>query len=96
VQAAAAHGVDLAAHRSLWLTRAEAATATLLVVFDEATGRAVLDRYPELAGRVIKLGDLLDGAEIADPVDGDAAVFAATYAAIAAAVAELGRQMEKM
>jgi protein-tyrosine-phosphatase/predicted ATP-grasp superfamily ATP-dependent carboligase len=86
VQAAAAHGIDLTAHRSTYLFRAEAAAATALLVFDEATRRAVLDRYPDLHRRVIKLGDLLDGAEIADPVDGDAAVFAATYAAIAAAV----------
>ena len=86
VQAAAAHGIDLAAHRSTYLLPAEAAAATLLVVFDEATRRAVLDRYPDLSARVIKLGDLLDGADIADPVDGDAALFAATYAAIAGAV----------
>jgi protein-tyrosine-phosphatase/predicted ATP-grasp superfamily ATP-dependent carboligase len=91
VQAAAAHGIDLAQHRSVWLSRTEAAAATVLVVFDEATRRALLDRYPDLHARVVKLGDLLDGAEIADPVDGDGAVFAATYAAIAAAVAELGR-----
>ncbi len=96
VQAAAAHGVDLAAHRSTYLFRAEAATAALLVVFDAATRRAVLDRYPDLHARVVRLGDLLDGAEIADPVDGDAAAFAATYAAIAAAVAELGRHMENL
>ena len=93
VQAAAALGIDLAAHRSAWLSRAMAETATVLVVFDEATRRAVLDRYPDLGERVIKLGDLLDGADIADPVDGDAAVFAAAYATITAAVTELGRRL---
>ncbi len=91
VEAAAAHGVDLAAHRSAWLSRAMAEAASVLVVFDETTRRAVLDRYPDLHERVIKLGDLLDGADIADPVDGDARTFAATYATIAAATAEMGR-----
>ena len=86
VQAAAAHGIDLATHRSAYLGRAEAAAATLLVVFDETTRRAVLDRYPDLHARVLKLGDLLDGTDITDPVDGNATVFAATYAAIAAGV----------
>jgi protein-tyrosine-phosphatase/predicted ATP-grasp superfamily ATP-dependent carboligase len=90
VQAAAAHGIDLTAHRSVWLSRAMAETARVLVVFDEATRRAVLDRYPDLHERVVKLGDLLDGADIADPVDGDATMFAATYTTIAAAAAELG------
>jgi len=90
VQAAAALGIDLTAHRSVWLSRAMAAAAAVLVVFDETTRRAVLDRYPDLGARVIKLGDLLDGADIADPVDGDATEFAAAYATIVAAVAKLG------
>jgi hypothetical protein len=55
----------------------------------------VLDRYPDLHERVIKLGDLLDGADIADPVDGDATMFAATYATIVAATAELGRALAR-
>jgi protein-tyrosine-phosphatase/predicted ATP-grasp superfamily ATP-dependent carboligase len=93
VQAAAARGIDLARHRSVWLSRAMATAATVLVVFDETTRRAVLDRYPDLGGRVVKLGDLLDGADIADPVDGDTMVFAATYATIAAAVAKLERAL---
>jgi protein-tyrosine-phosphatase/predicted ATP-grasp superfamily ATP-dependent carboligase len=95
VQAAAAHGIDLTAHRSVWLSRAMAETATALVVFDEVTRRAVLDRYPDLLGRVVKLGDLLDGTDIADPVDGDAETFAATYATIAAAATELGRLLDR-
>ena len=96
VQAAAAHGIDLATHRSTYLLPAEATAAAVLMVFDEATRRAVLDRYPDLHPRVVKLGDLGDGAEIADPVGGDAATFAATYAAIAAAVAAVAQQVEKV
>jgi len=91
VQAAAARGIDLTMHRSVWLSRAMAEAATHVLVFDETTRRAVLDRYPDLRERVIKLGDLLDGADIADPVDGDAGTFAAVYATIAAATTELGR-----
>jgi protein-tyrosine-phosphatase/predicted ATP-grasp superfamily ATP-dependent carboligase len=95
VQAAAAHGIDLAPHRSAWLSRAMAEAATILVVFDETTRRAVLDRYPDLHARVIKLGDLLDGVDIADPIDGDADTFATTYATITAATTALGGLLGK-
>jgi protein-tyrosine-phosphatase/predicted ATP-grasp superfamily ATP-dependent carboligase len=95
LQAAAAHGIDLATHRSTWLSRAIAEAATVLVVFDETTRRAVLDRYPDLHGRVIKLGDLLDGVDIADPADGDAKVFATTYATITTATTALGGLLGK-
>ena len=55
-------------------------------------GAGPLSRPPR---RVIKLGDLLDGADIADPIDGDARMFAATYATIAAASAALAGLLGK-
>jgi hypothetical protein len=38
---------------------------------------------------VVRLGDLADGGEIEDPVDGGVAVFERCYRAVAAGVGEL-------
>ena len=94
--AAAQHfGIDLSAHRSAWLSAATAAAATALLVFDGENQRAVQNWHPELRDRVIRLGDLLGGGDIADPIDGDAATFNRTYARIEAAVTELARLLGK-
>jgi protein-tyrosine-phosphatase/predicted ATP-grasp superfamily ATP-dependent carboligase len=87
--AAAAHRVDLAAHRSVWLSRQMAESAAVLIVFDNITRAAVLDRYPDLSMPIVMLGDLAALGEIADPVDGGPAEFDRVYDQIAAAMAEL-------
>ena len=90
-QAAAQGGIDLAAHRSAWLDRATVEAASLVMVFDEINLLAVADRYPGLRAPIVKLGDLTGVGDIEDPVDGDAAVAAATYAEIRRAVQELSQ-----
>jgi protein-tyrosine-phosphatase len=89
VQAAAAAGIDLATHRSAWLTREAAEAASLLVVFDEINRVAVFDRYPALTVPVVRLDELATPGEIADPVDGGLEEFQRCYQRIAAGVAEL-------
>ena len=89
LQAAAEFGIDLTAHRSEWLTREAAATATVLVVFDEINRAAVLDRYPDLTVPVVRLDELGRPGEIADPVDGGLEDFRRCYQMIAAGVTEL-------
>jgi protein-tyrosine-phosphatase len=89
LEAAAAYGVDLSAHRSIWLTREKAEAASLLVVFDEITRSAVMDRYPDLNAPLLLLGDLIGVQHIADPVDGGIDEFRSVYAQIAKAAAEL-------
>jgi len=91
VAAAGALGLDLAAHRSAWLTRAAAAAASLIVVFDDVNVAAIADRYPDLRTRVVKLGDLIGEGDVADPVDGDRALFDQTYAQIGRGVEALAR-----
>jgi len=66
-----------------------AQAASVILVFDEANRRAVMARHPALRRRIVMLGDLDGSGAIADPVDGDMAVFARCYARIDAAVAAL-------
>jgi protein-tyrosine-phosphatase/predicted ATP-grasp superfamily ATP-dependent carboligase len=89
IAAAAARGIDLTAHRSVWLSRELARSASVLIVFDGRTRDALLDRYPDLGGRLVMLGDLSGLGEIIDPIDGGPREFARVYDEIAAAIAEL-------
>jgi protein-tyrosine-phosphatase len=91
LQAAAAFGIDLTAHRSVWLTREAAEAAALLVVFDETNRAAVFDRYPDLTVPVIRLDELGQPGEIADPVDGGPEEFQHCYQRIADGVTDLAR-----
>jgi len=95
LEAAAAHGIDLSAHRSAWLTSELADSASLLVVFDEINRCAVLDRYPDLTAPMILLGDVAELGELVDPVDGGAAEFRRVYKQIEAGVAELVRLLRR-
>jgi len=88
-EAAAAHGIDLSAHRSVWLTRKMAEEASALIVFDEITRRGVFDRYPDVGAPVIHLGDLAELGDLADPIDHGAAEFRKIYERIGRATAEL-------
>jgi protein-tyrosine-phosphatase len=89
LEAAAARGIDLSAHRSTRLTRQMCETASSLIVFDEITRTTLLDRYPDVEVPIILLGDLAGLSQIADPVDGDAAEFGRIYAQIGTAIGEL-------
>ncbi len=91
VAAAGALGLELAAHRSAWLTRAAATAASLIIVFDDVNVAAIADRYPDLRTPVVKLGDLIGEGDIADPVDGDRALFDDTYAQIGRGIEALAR-----
>jgi protein-tyrosine-phosphatase/predicted ATP-grasp superfamily ATP-dependent carboligase len=95
LEAAAPHGIDLSAHRSAWLTRQMAESASLLIVFDEITRSAVLDRYPNLKVPMILLGDLAELGDLTDPVDGGPAEFRGVYDQIATATAELTSLMRR-
>jgi protein-tyrosine-phosphatase/predicted ATP-grasp superfamily ATP-dependent carboligase len=91
LRAAAAHSVDLSAHRSVWLTSELAEAASLLIVFDEINRKTILDRYPRLQTPVVSLGELLGLRNIVDPIDGDLAQFERVYGQIAEAIGVLAR-----
>lgn len=86
---AARHGIDLSAHRSNALTAAMVREAALIVVFDRINLAWLAARFPQLATPVVMLGHVAGADEMEDPVDGDVAVFEATYARIAAWVGTL-------
>ena len=85
-ETAANNGIDLSAHRSSWLTRTDAESASLLVIFDEINRQWLLDHYPGLKVPVIRLDDLIEPGEIADPNSGGPADFERCYARIAAGI----------
>lgn len=91
---AASEGIDLVAHRSVWLDRASAEAASLIILFDRVNQTAFADRYPDLQVPTVLLGDLIGVGEIDDPVDGDAAVAAASYRQIRAGVGQLAALLD--
>lgn len=92
---ALSEGIDLHEHRSQWLEREGAEAADLIVVFDRVNVLAVSDRYPHRRHATILLGDLIGVGEIDDPVDGDAAFAAATYAKIRRGVEMLAKLLRR-
>ena len=93
IAVAEAKGIDLRAHRSAHLSRAQAEAATVVFVFDEINRRAILDRYPDLRAPILRLGDFAPEpiGNIDDPIDGDRSVYLAAYDAIETSVAALAK-----
>ena len=86
---AAREDIDLVAHRSTWLDRESAASASMIVLFDRVNQAAFTERYPNFAVPTILLGDLTGIGEIQDPVDGDETVAASSYALIRNGISKL-------
>lgn len=90
VEAARRHGIDLAGHRSAYLSDERADEAALLIVFDQRNLDDLRARNPRLIRKAVMLGSFLDRkgtrCTIPDPDGGDLATFERTYATIAAAV----------
>ncbi len=83
VQVAGERGLDLAPHRSQKLETAHLREVELVVVMDEAQRHRLVASRPELADRVLLLGDLdpepITRRAIPDPVDNPAPVFRTCY-----------------
>ncbi len=88
VEAAHAHGVDLADHRSTVLTDAMVREADAIFVFDDEARRRLARTYPYARAKTYPLGWLSTHGpiEIRDPDGGGAETFARTYGAIRRAV----------
>jgi len=99
VQAAARAGVDLSGHQSLYGDDELIESADLVLVFDGANLALLETRGLKLRNPALRMRELLPAdpagrasdVDIADPVDGDDAMFDRTYRTIDQAVAELRR-----
>lgn len=60
-------GFDISAHRAQQATKVQLAAMDLILTFDKLQGEWIRARYPELQGRVYKLGRWRENADIADP-----------------------------
>jgi len=96
IAAAAAHGVDMSAHRSRHATAELLEAASVIIVFDQINLRSIRQRYPALRNRVFLLGELgpgADGVEILDPEGKTEATFMSTYDRIDACLARMVQVM---
>ena len=97
IDIAAAHGLDLQAHRAQQLASWMVQTAELILVMEKTHKTEVEQLYPLTRGKVFRLGDVSNSAgsahagdaqfDIADPYRQPKAAFEAAYAAIARGVA---------
>lgn len=93
IQAARRRGLDLATHRSQFVTRQILDTATVLIVFDRSNLKALNSQFPEIKCPVIPLGSLIEtetrGDNIQDPYGGEPALFDRAFGLIEQGVAVL-------
>ncbi len=77
VEALAELDIDLAPHRSRWLTRAMIDTADLVVVMTNRQACEIRRRFPEAGERVSLLTSFAPGGggDIADPIGSDLATY---------------------
>ncbi len=87
---AAAHGLDLSAHRARQLTPALAAGFELILVLEEEQRRAVQELAPLTRGKVHRIGRF-GGYDVADPYRRGRAAFEEAFVAIEAGLDAFGR-----
>jgi protein-tyrosine-phosphatase len=97
IQAAQRRGLDLATHRSQFVTRQILDAATVLIVFDRSNMEALNGQFPEIRCPVIPLGSLIEteirGGNIHDPYGGGPALFDRAFGLIEQGVAVLRAQI---
>jgi protein-tyrosine-phosphatase/predicted ATP-grasp superfamily ATP-dependent carboligase len=99
VKVARERGQDLSAHRSAFASDHDLGSADLILVFDKANLAMLEARGVDLRRPAIRMGEFAvapdSPVDIADPVDGDEAVFAAAYARIDRACERLAAEVER-
>ncbi len=86
VEVAAAHGLDLSAHRAQQVTGWMCQSAELILVMEQEHKTELEQRFPLVRGRVFRLGEL-GKFDIADPYRQPKTAFEAAYADIERGVA---------
>jgi protein-tyrosine phosphatase len=95
IEVAAAHGLDVSAHRALQLARWMCQTADLILVMEEGHKTELEQQFPLVRGKVFRLGDV-GKFDIADPYGQPKAAFEAAYADIARGVADWVPRIQKI
>jgi protein-tyrosine phosphatase len=99
VAALAEIGEDLRDHCSHELTPERVDAADLIVVMTEGHKRTVLQRFPRLAGRVVRVNDFsptYQGEDVSDPVGQGMEVYRATRRELDAAMPELALHLHEL
>lgn len=81
VRLMAARGIDLSSHRAVQITRMACADSDLILAMDSAQINLIKTNFPELQGRVFRLGEYLD-RDIPDPYRESEAAFRHSLALI--------------
>lgn len=80
VAVAAAHGLDLSAHRARQASATLLAASDLILTLDGGHSRWLHQRHPQLRGRVHKLLKWQDDADVEDPFQRPRAAFEQAWA----------------
>jgi protein-tyrosine phosphatase len=78
-QTMSAHGHDIANHSAQQATRANLATADLIIAVDHSHVEWITRNFPQFRGRVHKLGKWRDDIDVADPYGGSKDDFEEAY-----------------
>ena len=92
VEVAAAHGVDMSAHRAQQLASWMCQAADLILVMEQFQKTEVEHQYPLVRGKVFRLGEL-GKFDIADPYRQPIAAFDTAYKSIAVGVANWAQRI---
>jgi protein-tyrosine phosphatase len=95
IEVAAAHGVDLSAHRAQQLAGWMCQTAELILVMEQDHKTGLEQQYPLTRGKVFRLGEP-GKYDIEDPYRQPRAAFEAAYAAIAQGVADWAPRIRQL
>jgi protein-tyrosine phosphatase len=95
IEVAAAHGLDLSAHRAQQLVAWMCQTAELILVMEQQHKTEVEQQYPLVRGKVFRLGEI-GKFDIADPYRQPRAAFEAAYADIARGVADWAPRIRQL
>lgn len=88
IEVAARAGLDIREHRARQLSRAMLSSADLVLAMDRSHVAWVTERFPEMRGRVKKLGHWRNNLDIRDPYRMSAEVFAEVFGRIQECTAE--------
>jgi protein-tyrosine phosphatase len=95
MESAAAHGLDLSAHRAQQLAAWMCQSAELILVMEQRHKTEIEQLYPLARGKVFRLGEL-GTFDIADPYRQPKAAFETAYTHIARGVAEWAPRIRQL